>query len=70
MADRTTGTVKWFDAKKGFGFITSNSDRDIFVHYSSIRESGGFRTLEEGQQVEFTLNETEKGPHAQDVVPV
>jgi CspA family cold shock protein len=70
MADRVTGTVKWFDAKKGFGFITSDLDRDIFVHYSSIRDTGGFRTLEEGQRVEFTLSETEKGPHAQDVVPV
>jgi len=70
MSDRVTGTVKWFDAKKGFGFITSGSDQDVFVHYSSIRDDGGFRNLEEGQEVEFTLGESEKGPQAQDVVPV
>ncbi len=70
MSDRVTGTVKWFDAKKGFGFITNDSDQDVFVHYSSIRDNGGFRNLEEGQQVEFTLGESEKGPQAQDVAPV
>ncbi len=70
MADRLTGTVKWFDAKKGYGFITNGSDRDVFVHYSSIRDNGGFRTLEEGQKVEFTLGESDKGPQARDVVPV
>ncbi len=70
MSDRVTGTVKWFDAKKGFGFITNGSDQDVFVHYSSIRDDGGFRTLEEGQEVEFTLGESEKGPQAQDVAPI
>lgn len=68
MSDRVKGVVKWFNATKGFGFISRDEGEDVFVHYSSIRESGGFRTLEEGQQVEFTLGEGAKGPQAEDVV--
>ncbi|MCK5076131.1 MAG: cold shock domain-containing protein [Calditrichia bacterium] len=68
MADRVKGVVKWFNSTKGFGFISCNEGDDVFVHYSAIRESGGFRTLEEGQEVEFTMGEGEKGPQAQDVV--
>ncbi len=67
MADRVSGVVKWFNANKGYGFISSNEGDDVFVHYSSIRDTGGFRSLEEGQEVEFTLGQVEKGPQAQDV---
>ncbi|KXS42807.1 MULTISPECIES: cold shock domain-containing protein [unclassified Candidatus Frackibacter] len=62
-----TGTVKWFDAKKGYGFIESEEGDDIFVHYSSIN-SDGFKTLEDGQEVEFEIVEGEKGPQADNVV--
>ena len=68
MSDRVNGVVKWFNADKGFGFISSEEGKDVFVHYSGIRDTGGFRTLEEGQEVEYTLGEGEKGPQAQDVV--
>ncbi|MCH8928181.1 MAG: cold-shock protein [Candidatus Marinimicrobia bacterium] len=66
MADRETGTVKWFNSQKGFGFISREGGEDAFVHYSSI-QSEGFRNLEEGQKVEFTMSEGEKGPQAVDV---
>lgn len=65
--DRVTGVVKWFNATKGFGFITNDKNEDIFVHYSAIRNNGGFRTLEEGQEVEFTVAQGPKGLQAQDV---
>ncbi len=69
MSDRVTGVVKWFNEKKGFGFISNNDGGDdVFVHYSSIRDTGGYRTLAEGQEVEFTIGEGKKGPQAQDVV--
>ncbi len=67
MENRVTGTVKWFNAKKGYGFISYNDGQDIFVHYSSIR-GDGYRTLQENQEVEFTLTDGPKGPQAQDVV--
>ena len=64
---RTTGTVKWFNDAKGFGFITPvNGDRDCFVHYSSIQGTG-FKTLSEGETVEFDLVQGEKGPAAENV---
>jgi len=66
VAEREKGTVKWFNASKGYGFITREVGGDVFVHYSSIRGEG-YRTLEEGQQVEFLIAEGEKGPQAQDV---
>lgn len=69
MPDRIQGTVKWFNATKGFGFISRNDGPDVFVHYSAIR-SNGFRTLEEGQRVEFTLEQGPKGPQASDVVAI
>ncbi len=69
MANRETGTVKWFNASKGFGFITQDSGEDLFVHHTSIN-SEGFRTLEEGQKVEFTVGSGPKGPVAEDVSPV
>ena len=62
-----TGTVKWFNAEKGYGFIApEDGSADLFVHYSEIQGSG-FRTLEENQQVEFEIGEGSKGPQAQQV---
>jgi cold shock protein len=67
MSDRIQGTIKWFNGTKGFGFITREGGPDVFVHYSAIQGSG-FRTLEEGQKVEFTLETGPKGPQASNVV--
>lgn len=70
MDDRTRGTVKWFNNARGYGFITQGEDSaDIFVHYRNIRGSG-FRSLSEGQQVEFAMHEGEKGLQADDVICV
>lgn len=69
MADREQGTVKWFNPAKGFGFISRDGGEDVFVHYTAIRGEG-FRNLEEGQRVEFTVTQGQKGPQAQDVTPV
>jgi CspA family cold shock protein len=66
MAERESGVVKWFDVKKGYGFIKREEGSDVFVHYSSI-QGDDFRKLEEGQQVSFVVNETDKGLQAQDV---
>ena len=66
MAERETGTVKWFNAAKGFGFIERSKGDDVFVHFSSIK-GDGYRTLEEGVKVMFTVGQWQKGPHAQDV---
>jgi CspA family cold shock protein len=60
------GTVKWFNAEKGFGFITVTDGQDVFVHYSNI-DMSGFRVLEEGQTVEFTVGAGQKGPQAESV---
>ncbi|MDC0661430.1 cold-shock protein [Marinobacter sp. SS21] len=62
-----TGTVKFFNESKGFGFITREGGADVFVHYSAI-QGGGFKTLAEGQQVEFTVTDGQKGPQAENVV--
>ena len=67
MAERETGTVKWFNKTKGFGFISRAEGEDIFVHYSAIR-ADGFRSLKPNDKVEFTVQESEKGPQALDVV--
>jgi CspA family cold shock protein len=67
MSDRHTGTVKWFNNAKGFGFITSSArEDDIFVHFRAI-QGDGYKTLNEGQAVEFTLVEGPKGLQAEDV---
>ena len=63
-----TGTVKWFNAEKGFGFIEREDGDDLFVHYSAIQTSG-YRTLEEGQRVEFDVGPGKKGEEAQNVRP-
>ena len=60
------GTVKWFNATKGYGFITSEDDKDVFVHFSAIQMEG-FKTLEEGQTVSFEVVEGDKGPQAANV---
>lgn len=62
------GTVKWFNGTKGYGFITTEDGEDVFVHYSALEDSGEFRTLKDGQEVEFKLVEGEKGPQAENVV--
>lgn len=62
-----TGTVKWFDTKKGYGFITSEHGEDVFVHYSTINEKG-FKDLKEGQKVKFDVVDGAKGPQAENVV--
>ena len=63
-----TGTVKWFNDGKGFGFIApSNGGKDLFAHHSEIRNSGGFRTLAEGAQVEFEVKDGPKGPQATNI---
>ncbi|WP_027873698.1 cold-shock protein [Spongiibacter marinus] len=69
MSDRVTGTVKWFNNAKGFGFITRNEGEDVFVHFRSI-QGDGYRTLDEGQNVEFKLVEGPKGLQADDVLKV
>lgn len=63
---REQGSVKWFNAAKGFGFVTLDDGREIFVHFRSIRGEGR-RSLRDGQRVEFAVNDTEKGPQAEDV---
>ena len=67
MSGRMSGTVKWFNNRKGFGFIERENGSDVFVHYRDI-EGDGFRTLSEGQRVQFTLDEREKGPAALAVI--
>lgn len=69
MAERETGTVKWFDAAKGFGFIAREAGDDVFVHFRAIRGTG-YRTLEDGQEVEFGVVQGDKGLQADDVVAV
>lgn len=66
MADKELGTVKWFNGAKGYGFLERDAGGDIFVHFSAIT-ADGFRSLKEGQRVEFVVGESEKGPQAQDV---
>ena len=67
MTDREIGTVKWFNAGKGYGFISRNAGEDVFVHYSAIEGTAGFRSLDEGQQVEFSVEQGPKGLQATQV---
>ena len=69
MPDRESGTVKWFNNSKGYGFIVRENGEDVFVHYSEI-QGEGYRTLVEGQRVEFTITDGERGPQAQQVEPL
>ncbi|MDX1688496.1 MAG: cold-shock protein [Candidatus Promineifilaceae bacterium] len=66
MSERETGTVKWFDDQKGYGFIAREDGEDVFVHYSAI-EGTGFRSLMEGDKVEFSVEQGQKGPSAANV---
>ena len=63
----TQGTVKWFNAEKGFGFIKVEGGTDVFVHFSAI-QGDGFKTLEEGQKVEFSVENGQRGPQAANIV--
>ena len=65
----TTGTVKWFNDAKGFGFIEQESGPDVFAHFSEIK-SEGFKSLAEGQTVEFTVTQGQKGPQAENIIAV
>ena len=69
MSNTVTGTVKWFNESKGFGFIEQKNGPDVFAHYSAISGSG-FKTLSEGQTVEFTITQGQKGPQAENIVAV
>jgi CspA family cold shock protein len=67
MSERIEGTVKWFNGSKGYGFLAREGGADVFVHYSAI-QGDGFRNLQEGQRVEFTVEQGPKGPQAANVV--
>jgi CspA family cold shock protein len=69
MTEKTQGTVKWFNGSKGYGFIEREDGEDLFVHYNSII-GDGYRNLDEGQRVEFTVVQGQKGPQAQDVMVI
>jgi CspA family cold shock protein len=69
MAERVTGTVKWFNGSKGYGFISREDGPDVFVHYSAI-QGQGFRNLEEGQTVEFEVEQGQKGLQAANVTVI
>ncbi|HLA87544.1 MAG TPA: cold-shock protein [Anaerolineales bacterium] len=69
MSERISGTVKWFNGSKGYGFLARDGGADVFVHFSAI-QGDGFKNLEEGQKVEFTVEAGPKGPQASNVVVV
>lgn len=69
MSNTTTGTVKWFNESKGFGFIEQQSGPDVFAHFSAISGSG-FKTLTEGQKVQFAVTKGPKGPQAENIVAI
>lgn len=66
---KITGTVKWFNETKGFGFIEQENGSDVFAHFSAIQGSG-FKTLKEGQKVEFVVTQGKKGPQAEEITPL
>ena len=67
MSDKITGTVKWFNENKGFGFIEREGGPDLFAHFSAI-QSEGYKTLAEGQRVEFIVTDGQKGPQAEQII--
>ncbi|MFT6926409.1 MAG: CspA family cold shock protein [Psychromonas sp.] len=69
IMSKVQGTVKWFNESKGFGFIEQESGPDVFAHFSAI-SSEGFKTLAEGQKVEFTITQGQKGPNAENIVAI
>jgi len=69
MSEREKGTVKWFNNSKGYGFIQRDKGDDVFVHFRAIR-GNGYRSLQDGQRVEFAIKEGQKGLHAEDVAVV
>ncbi|MDP6413856.1 MAG: cold-shock protein [Gammaproteobacteria bacterium] len=69
MSNRIAGTVKWFNENKGFGFIERENGPDVFAHFSAI-ESTGYKTLAEGQRVEFVVTDGQKGPQAENIIAV
>lgn len=62
------GTVKWFNAQKGYGFLSTEEGKDVFVHFSAIQDEGNYKTLNEGQEVEFEVIDGAKGPQAANVI--
>lgn len=69
MAERVQGTVKWFNDQKGYGFLSQTGGKDVFVHHSAI-QSEGHRTLNEGDRVEFSIEQGQRGPAAANVVKI
>jgi CspA family cold shock protein len=69
MSNKVTGTVKWFNESKGFGFLEQPSGPDVFAHFSAIA-GDGFKTLAEGQRVEFVVTDGQKGPQAENIVAI
>ena len=69
MSEKITGTVKWFNENKGFGFIEREGGPDVFAHFSAI-VSSGYKTLAEGQRVEFVVTDGQKGPQAEEIVAI
>ena len=69
MSDREVGTVKWFNSARGFGFIGREDAEDVFVHHTAI-QGGGYKNLDEGQRVEFSVEQGAKGPQAVQVEPI
>jgi len=67
VSERITGTVKWFNSAKGYGFISRDGGDDVFVHFSAV-QTEGFRKLDQGQRVEFSIEESPKGPQAANVI--
>ena len=70
MSEKEQGTVKWFNGSKGYGFIAREEGEDVFVHFSALVDDGGFRNLDEGQRVEFTVAQGPKGLQAENVVVI
>jgi CspA family cold shock protein len=67
VSERVTGTVKWFNSAKGYGFISRDGGEDVFVHFTAV-QAEGFRKLDQGQRVEFSIEESPKGPQAANVI--